>query len=119
MVEKIITDPEICDDWWASSGMNKFSRNTEAYPTNIAEDVVVIEISLIEPVQRSPGVRPFDRERMLNILQGFVQQSEILPISVREKNRQGVYRFEVDNGFHRYYASIAAGFSKIPTIAIK
>lgn len=53
MVEKIRTDPEICDEWWILAKMNEFARNTQTYPTTCLEEILIVPISEIEPAQRS------------------------------------------------------------------
>ena len=115
MTTKIQTNPEIPDDWWTQSGMYQFARYTRAYPTTYLTEVMVIPISEIKPIVRTREP-PFDEQRMLEILRGFVRQSPIPPIIVEKKSSIEEFRYELLNGFHRYYASRAAGFDMIPVV---
>jgi hypothetical protein len=57
----------------------------------------------------------FDRTRMTDILRGIATYTNLPPIPVVERN-QDAYRYLLCNGTHRFYASVAAGFSHVPTV---
>lgn len=118
------SDFEIPDTWWIECEMEKFVRRAFAYETKPHSDhpkhpIVYLPISLIKPSRRSAGVvldfGGFDRKRLTRILRGFVAMDRIDPIQVKEKSH-GSYEYEIYDGFHRFYASIAANFSELPVI---
>jgi hypothetical protein len=64
--------------------------------------------------------RGFDRVRLVSVLKGIVAGAEIEPVPVRaipeDEFAPQPYRFRVVNGFHRYHASIIAGFPCLPAV---
>jgi len=54
---------------------------------------------------------------MVSVLQDIALRREIWPIEIIE-DASGDYRYRLHNGAHRFHASIAAGFSLIPSILI-
>ena len=54
---------------------------------------------------------------MISILQAFRNKTYLPPVEVIEKCPDG-YRYRLYYGVHRYYASVAAGFSHSP-VSIK
>ena len=117
---------ELPDDWVAEAGWlddvgrRIFQPNQSAF--NSTSDAVLIDLSLVEPLGRGRGYekdfRGFDRERMVKILRGFVEGDVIeAPEAITLPDRevcQGLYRYRICNGVHRYFASIAAGYARIP-----
>ncbi len=116
--------------------MSNFIRSTLAYsvmlppypndaglPTNppIAS---LVAIPKIEPLWRSlpdgiPEARLFaTKKRLADILRGFRTNDQMPPIWI-SKNRSGHYSYKIQHGVHRFYASIAAGFSHIPAIVVE
>lgn len=114
-------DFEIRDEWLAESGMNGFSPTARAYLSD--RKAPCIPLHDIEPPFRSPGVKKdwcgFDRARMVCILKGFVAGDRIPPVSLRTLpetlDSPSPYRFRVHDGYHRFYASLAAGFDLLPS----
>lgn len=117
---------ELPDEWLAEAGWlddtgcKIFQPGTTAYCST--SDATPIELSLIEPLGRHHGYEKdfqgFDRERMVRILAGFVagdliEAPEAIELPEREFCR-GLFRYRICNGVHRYFASIAAGYSMIP-----
>lgn len=117
---------ELPDNWLAQAGWlddagrRIFQPADEAYRST--RDARPIELKLIEPLGRYHGYekdfRGFDRERMVNILRGFVAGDIIeAPEAIELPNRdfcRGLFRYRICDGVHRYFASIAAGYSIIP-----
>lgn len=106
-------------EWWIESGMTEFDRVSTAYPTSYLAEIKIITILEIMPPQRFKGVELFKKERMVNILQGFVNCHPIPPIIIHKFPAQNDFIYEVRNGVHRFYASIAAGFTSIPAIIVE
>ena len=51
---------------------------------------------------------------MLRILRGFRKGDAIPPVAVFELPDATKFRYRLHDGFHRFYASIAVRFSRIP-----
>lgn len=54
------------------------------------------------------------RERVLRILRGFRLDNAIPPVEIVEG--QHPHRYKLTHGAHRFYCSLAAGFTSVPTI---
>lgn len=112
---------EIPDDWWQEANMSEFIRASSSYSYESKPDVQNILLENIAPLSRAPGSNldygGFDRQRMIKILEGFVQGNVMLPIEVHLLP-SGSYTYGLRNGFHRFYASMAAGFQSIPAIVV-
>lgn len=109
---------EIPDDWWIFAEMNNFSPGeSTAYVYRGSPEIFEVPITEIEAPTRDPDVAFFQKCRMLPILFAFGCYVALPPIVIRPlKNSSGLCRFTVYNGYHRYYASIAAGFAVLPVI---
>jgi len=119
-------DFEIPDDWWSFAEMNDFSvcrtTYTHGRPESYPEEIETREVSLdeIEPPMRAQGIAQFHKSRMLPILLAFrFPGCALPPVQVRLKIPSGRYRFKVYDGFHRYYASVAAGFTHLPVTVLE
>jgi hypothetical protein len=111
---------EIPDDWIAEAGAQAFSRGTAAYRTSAqACDTPLTEV---EPPPRLAHVhlswRGLDRDRFVRVLNWMVLGVPIEPVPVVEMPfvdlGSSPYKFRVRDGVHRFYASIAAGFTHLP-----
>ena len=116
-------DFEIPDDWLKEAGMNGFTPVFRTYHSTA--EVVPVRLVEIEPPYRVPACvkdsRGFDRERLVFVLQGIAIGTQIPPVSLQELPLAEFpcfrpYRYRVCDGFHRFYASIAAGFEWLPGI---
>jgi len=109
--------------WWVEAGMDDFQRETEAYLLTVYPAVQLIALTDIEPPPLGRRAHltdgGFDYGRMTRILQGIASRQVIPPVEVKVKDCQpGEYRYEVYDGWHRFYASVAAGFPCLPTITV-
>ena len=106
---------DIPDDWWNDAGMAGFrpSARSYAFQETSSWPLLVVPLSDVNPPTRSPGVRWFCQRRMERILRGFVAGDLIPPITVHEPPGAAI-RYAVRGGFHRFYASVAAGFECLP-----
>ena len=110
---------EIPDDWLTEAGVVGFIPTTAAYRST--SDAVLVPLAAIEPPYRVLAVpkdwRGFDRSRFISVLKGIVTAAEIEPVPLLElpvfEFAPTTYRFRVRNGFHRFYASIVAGFESL------
>lgn len=109
---------EIPDVWWDAGGMLGFTPCARAFsvaPQNADDTIVDVPISDVTPPERNSGVQPFNEERMISILSAFRSGTPLPPIEVNETSAPP-YRYKVYDGYHRYYASAAAGFSNLAVI---
>jgi hypothetical protein len=116
---------ELPDSWWAEARMADFVPRARAFrPDRCAErgvEIFEVKIEEVAPLQRAPGVGIFNdnkeetaRERVLRILRKFRADAEIRPIRLTKLAPGGVFRYEIADGSHRFYCSLAAGFSHVP-----
>ena len=111
---------EIPDSWWAEAGMTAFRANERGYQSS-AEAALVL-LRTVEPPLRNPGVlldwQGFDRERMIRVLSAMATGAEMPPVPVvallPAADPAGPFTWRVCDGFHRFYASVAAGFEMLP-----
>ena len=108
-------DFEIPDDWWDEAGMVEFQPTSQTYcvAPNDKWLLKIVALDEVKPPTRSPGVRWFDQTRMVYFLECIVLGDAIPPIEVHEPPNTEL-RYEVRDGFHRFYASVAAGFKYLP-----
>jgi hypothetical protein len=113
-------DFEIPDDWLAEAALNNFTPTSAAYRSS--DEAAPVPFKDVEPPYRvmthPKDWRGFDRTRLVSILKGFVAGAEIEPVPLLELPPVEFplfrpYRYRVSNGFHRFYASIAAGFTHL------
>ena len=115
---------EIPDVWLDEAGAVGFVPTTMAYRS--MPEAILVPITAIEPPYRVPTVpkdwRGFDRSRFVSVLTGIVTAAEIEPIPLLElpvfEMAPNTYRFRVRNGFHRFYASVVAGFECLSAVIV-
>jgi hypothetical protein len=109
------TEFEIPDEWWAFAEMNKFTLDgVRHYPASRGSDWKPVSIDEVEPPKRNGGIEPFKKYKLMPVLFAFQSpECELPPVEVCEAS-EGPYRFKVRNGYHRYYASLAVGYRKLP-----
>ncbi len=118
---------EIPDDWWTEAGMRGFVPVFTAYRVNhsLFKNVREVPIKDVGPVvSRNSGVGIFNdseeegsaRERVLRILRGFRFDNAIPPVEIVAGQAGYLYRYKLVHGAHRFYCSLAAGFSCVPSI---
>jgi hypothetical protein len=111
---------EIPDAWLADAGMGGFTRSAAAFRS--VRSAVLVPLQEIVPPPRFPTApkdwHGFDRERLVSLLKGIAAGAEIEPVPLLELPGHDIwpppYRYRVRDGFHRFYASIAAGFECLP-----
>ena len=106
---------EIPDEWWVEAGMTGFRAASKSYTATASDQwpLRIVSLTEVKPPIRSPGVRWFCRKRLVDILAGFVSGAAIPPIPVHEPPGAAL-KYELRDGFHRFYASAAAGYSHVP-----
>jgi hypothetical protein len=111
---------EIPDDWWSFAEMDKFSPapgGFYVFPFELADDVTVVFVSDVEPPKRNPGVQGLKKHKLMPVLFAMADPQGVLPpIPVTGTETGSRYRFRALDGYHRYYASVAVGYTKLPVI---
>jgi hypothetical protein len=120
---------ELKHEWWVEAGMQGFVASFLSYPVNPESfpdrRVHQIPIREIAPVLRelSDGVLNNDsargliaKDRAIHILQGFLTNAMLPPVEVVALPECSPYRYKLTHGAHRFYLSIAAGFTHIPVV---
>ena len=103
---------EIPDAWLNEAGMDGFTRSAPAYRSTTA--AVPVPLREIEPPYRTPEKdwAASTRARLISVLKGIVTGAEMEPVPLLKLPPGDFpaarYRYRVRNGFHRFYASIAA-----------
>jgi hypothetical protein len=106
---------EIPDEWWTFAEMDGFSDGEYyPYPVGQADKVQVVPIAEVQPPLRNKGVPPFKKYKMLPVLFAFASPECAMPAVEVTACSEGPYRYRVQNGYHRYYASVAVGFTQLP-----
>jgi len=110
---------EIPDGWWFFTEMDNFSLEGHrfyAYPLH-ARSVDVVPLSDVEPPMRNSGVPPFKKYKMVPILFALSSpECALPPVEVDALAAPAAHRLRVHNGYHRYYASVAAGYPLLPVV---
>jgi hypothetical protein len=111
---------EIPDDWWSFAEMDTFVlRGGGFYPYQqcaSAAEIDVVPLTDVEPPLRDSGVPPFKKYKLVPVLFALLSPEGTLPPVEGFMASSGRHRFRVRNGYHRYYASVAVGFSKLPIV---
>lgn len=107
---------EIDDELWRESGAAAFCVTMPAYvfPANPDLDVRLVPVSMVYAPVRDPGVIGLDPNRLLPVLKRFVSGDPVYAIRAQERPGATDYPLEVCDGYHRFYASIALGFTHLP-----
>jgi hypothetical protein len=111
---------QIADDWWRFADMGQFSPEDGGgyypYPSEVA-NVHVLPLRDIEPPMRAPGLEPFKKYKLLPVLFAFGSpEGQLPPVHVVASHADPAYPYRLTNGFHRFFASVAAGYTSIPAL---
>ena len=120
---------ELDDTWRAEAGMQGFIPRAPSYRTTAGAEhrgpVLSIRIDEMPPVRRAPGVGVFNtdretgrspRERVVSICRAFRDDVALPPVEVLSLESTDTYRYRLVHGAHRFYCSIAAGFTHVPAV---
>jgi hypothetical protein len=114
---------EIPDVWWTEAGMTTFRPLATGYRST--PDALAVPLREVEPPFRNPEVirdwRGFDRARMIRVLSGMATGAEMPPVPVvalpaADDYPAAPFAWRVCDGFHRFYAAVAAGFEMLPVV---
>jgi hypothetical protein len=118
---------ELDDAWWAEAGMAGFVPHGRTFRPDLGavgtEVVFEARIEEVAPLRRNPGVGIFNnneeataRERVVRLLRGFREGTAIPPVELVADSSFSGCRYKITHGSHRFYCSLAAGFSHVPAI---
>jgi hypothetical protein len=118
---------DVPHEWWIESGIANFRPPSQAYRVKAQpdrdvytvriDDVAPVERRLREGVFRKHPMKPLSaKDRVLEILRGFAANDEIPPVQVVRLSASERYRYKLTDGAHRFYLSIAAGFTHVPAV---
>jgi hypothetical protein len=118
----------LADEWWAEADMGSFLPTTRCYKADETavpgRQVTTIPVSDVEPLVRDGTHGVFNdsphwgsaRERVTKILNGFRAGTPLPPVKLVRTGGRGLYQYRLYDGAHRFYCSVAAGFSAVPAI---
>lgn len=105
---------EVPDEWWCSAGMSNFVPNAAHYQTELSACSEIVPFGEIEPPLRDNGFWFRNRESVINVLIKIRSGEKLDPIEVWSRTKTNSKKYIVKDGFHRFYLSIAAGYTKLP-----
>ena len=109
---------EIPDEWWIFAELDQrlaSGRRSYAYRNDL-HGISLVSIADILPPTRGKTPALLSKHRLVPILLAFANPEVVLPPVRTDVMSAGPYRLSVVDGVHRYYASVAAGFSLIPVM---
>lgn len=110
---------EIDSGWWKEAGMESFQPKAESYCPYEGCESESLSLKTIEPPKRNAGIDSFKKERMVNILSAIRNGTPLPPVVVWKTVDGSEWEYELRQGYHRYYASVAAGFKTLPAVVQK
>jgi hypothetical protein len=109
---------EIPDAWISEAGMEGFIRASPAYRST--PTAVAVPLREIEPPYRTPWTpkdgRGFERTRLVSVLSAIAEGVEMKPVPLLKLPAGEPYVYRVRDGYHRFFASIAAGFECLSAV---
>jgi hypothetical protein len=109
-------DFEIPDEWIHQTGWLGRPGSCSRYYSSNSTDAKIIDIREIAAPKRAAGIRWFDRQRTISILSAMKNDAILPPINCYADAYSP--KLSVQDGFHRYYLSIAFGFTAIPVVHV-
>jgi len=115
---------DLPDSWWHGAQMRAFVRGRECYRANLGcyPGLPILELSPndVEPLDRQLAYGVFrDAPSVMRILRAFQEDVPLPPVQVVEAEVPGAkYRFRLQDGGHRFYAALAAGYARVPAVDV-
>lgn len=118
---------EIDDAWWRDAGMMGFVPKRSSYRAGppephrnlVGHPVVSVRVCDVAPVRRGLAHGVFrDAASVTRFLIGFRHDDEIPPALVSRLPAGTGHAFRLTHGGHRFYCSVAAGYSEVPAIVV-
>src|SRR5471030_613902 len=110
------TNFEIPDEWWEAATMPGFVPLALAYAhLPIPEGAIgLIDLGEIAPPVRAQGVQQFDRNGIVVVLMAMRMGTPLPPLPLHCASGTTGVRYSLRDGMHRFFASAAVGFPKLP-----
>jgi len=106
---------EIPDHWWEFAELPTFERASDSYLPKHGDGVDIVPLVDIRPFRRDVATGGFRKYKIMPILFGLKSAEPTLPpVHLFRSDASDEYPFQLQNGFHRFYASIAVGYSSVP-----
>jgi hypothetical protein len=103
---------KIPTEWLTEAGLQHFSATTQSFLCT-AQHVLIPLANIEKMVRILPlDANGFRRDKMMPVLVGIRDAADIKPPVPVE--RVGIDRYRLRDGTHRFYASLALGFSHLP-----
>jgi len=112
---------EIPDDWWAFAEMEKFDRQDRPFyyygGQSGADEAEAVDILTVQPPTRNAGTPLFKRHKLVpHAVRTDLPGMQPAACPGRAQSAGLDYAYQVTNGVHRYYASIAVGYPMLPAL---
>lgn len=115
---------DIPTPWWLASGISSNPPQGRHYivrpyvGSRSVQRPALVPLDQIAPPKRNVRIDfgGMGRDRMISVLTA-IAFNQHLPRIVLRWSESG-YRFALYDGFHRYHASIAAGFTDVPALIV-
>ncbi|AVT81134.1 hypothetical protein [Rhodopseudomonas palustris] len=116
---------EIPDAWWEFADMASHQRIGEYYPYEglvrgekyiDRSHVELVPLQDIEPLRRDRGTPLFRKYKLVPVLMGLRSPHGFLPPCELRRTDGGRFKYTLHNGCHRFYASVAVGYSELPVL---
>jgi hypothetical protein len=113
-------DFDIPDAWL--EGMDLTRPRAEGCAYRTGDEATLVALQVIEPPRRNPWVpldwRGFSEERFVAVLARMLGDQVLDPVPAfalpRPERPPYPYEYRTADGYHRFFASIAAGFTHLP-----
>jgi hypothetical protein len=95
-------------DWCVDAGMEGFVCCSQSYNTLLAPDLLIPLVEIMPPdmshrQHRSHG--GLDHQRMVDVLSNIALAVPMQPIQLRHFEERAAFKYQVQDGAHRFYAS--------------
>lgn len=102
---------DLPDDWGVAAA-SAWAQGKQSYPTGEQADYIELTDIVVPARTREGG--PFDPQRMQSILDAIANGQPLPPIEVDQPPTSSGPAYRLRDGFHRYFACVAVGFSAAP-----
>lgn len=105
---------EIADTWIAAAGVIGFVPTQPAFLATADPNwpTILVPISTVRAPWRNTGVIGLHEDRTVALLRAYAGRTPVPPLEVHTPPGQA--RYDVRDGYHRYFTSIAMGFTMLP-----
>ena len=107
---------EIPDAWFHADRLSNFVHKESAFIATSNPDwpTVLLPVRDIQAPRRNVGVVGLHEDRTKSLLHAFLEGTPVPPLEVNKLHGQIAGQFSIRDGYHRYFVSIALGFTMLP-----